>query len=888
MSDEFPNEILSIITSKEKPTLKVFKEYVTRGHEWLLTRHRSGASGFEIVSGHTHLIDRLLERLFIGARKDALARYPAKEERCSIVAIGGYGRGELNPHSDIDILFLYPSTITPYLKALTEGILYYLWDLGLTVGFSTRTISDCVKIAKTDLTVRTALMDTRLIAGDEALYVEMEEVLLRDVVSKGVDGFIREKLLESEERQKRYGSSVYILEPNIKEGEGGLRDIHTALWVSKARFKAGGFRELMKKGIITPRELRFFERSLEFLFRVRNELHYLSGRKNDQMTFDYQENIARFMRFKDGQHHLAVEGFMRGYYIYAKNISQFSQLLIKRASAGPGLRERLLNKVVQRDIGDGFKVFHNRITVTSSSAFEDHPLMMMKGFELSRKHGLPFNDFTEELIRKNLRLAGDDFRHSKEVNESFLAMLKGEKGVYETLRTMHDLRFLGKFIPEFGKTFCRVQHDVYHVYTLDAHSLFTVSELRKLVEGGYAREFPFLTELAKEVESPHILVMAGLFHDIGKGFGKDHAERGAELAKMAADRMWLTKDEAELLEFLVRKHLLMAHISQRRDTSDEKLILDFCKEVGDMERLRMLYLLTFADMRAVGPDVWSPWKGALLEELYTMGAHVFDRKLSTEKISERVGRRLKEVRDILEGEVEEPYLIDFFKTLPSRYFSANRAEEIARHVRMLSRLKERPILIDVSRGREVGFHTVTICTLDMPGLFSKITGVMAASGLNILDAQLYTRKDGTVLDILTVKDPFGRFSEDGKRWDGLKEEMVSVIEGRVSVDAILARKTAPPVIKGKAKPKYPAVVEVDNLISDTHTVIDIFADDRIGLLYSVSAALARLGLYIDVAKISTRGDQAADVFYVKDIFGHKVTDEKKIGKIKTEILKAVV
>ena len=267
-----------------------------------------------------------------------------------------------------------------------------------------------------------------------------------------------------------------------------------------------------------------------------------------------------------------------------------------------------------------------------------------------------------------------------------------------------------------------------------------------------------------------------------------------------------------------------------------------------------------------------------------MGTHVFDRKLSTGRISERAGKRLKEVRNILKDEIEEPYLIDFFKTLPSRYFSANRAEEIAGHVRMLNRLKERPILMDISYNREVGFHTVTICTLDMPGLFSKITGVMAANSLNILDAQLYTRKDGTVLDILTINDPFGRFAEDEKRWSILKDEMVSVIEGRVSVDAILAKKTAPPAIKGKVRPKHPAVVEIDNLISDTHTVVDIFADDRIGLLYSIASTLIRLGLYIDVAKISTRGDQAADVFYVKDIFAHKITDEGKLNKIRTAIL----
>lgn len=888
MEYDLPQEILSIITSKEKPTLKSLKEYIARGHEWLLARHRSGASGFETVNGHTVLIDRLLQRLFLDAKKDALARYPSNEERCSIVAIGGYGRGELNPYSDIDVLFLYyPSNINSYLKSLTEGILYHLWDLGLTVGFSTRNIGDCVKIARSDLTARTALMDTRLIAGDEPLYVEMEEVIHKDVIGKGVDGFIRDKVKEGEERHAKYGSSVYILEPNIKEGEGGLRDIHTALWVSKARFKAGTFKLLMKKGVITPKELRFFERSTEFLFRVRNELHYLSGRKNDQMTFEYQEKIAEFMRFRDRRQHLAVEGFMRSYYIYARNISQFSQMLVKRASAGPGLGERFLHKVTQRDIGDGFKVFHDRITVTSSSVFEKSPLLLMKAFELSRRHGLPFNDFTEELIRKSLHLADAPFRCSKEINASFLSILKGKRDVYETLKAMHDLRLLGKFIPEFGKTFCRVQHDIYHVYTLDTHSLFTVMELRMLMEGRYTKEFPYLTELAREVGSPHILVLAGLFHDIGKGEGHDHAETGAKMVREIAFRMGLPEPDGGLLEFLVRKHLLMAHISQRRDISDERLVLDFCREVGDAERLRMLYLLTFADIRAVGPDVWTPWKGVLLEELYRMGAQVFDRKLTSGKIDERMAGRLKDVSRILEGEVSETYVIDYFRSLPARYFSSNRPEEIAAHIRMFMTLKENPISIGIDHSRELGFSTVTVCTLDLPGLFSKITGVMAANGINILNAQIYTRSDGTVIDILSVNDPFGRLIEDERKWQELKNCLVSVIEGRVHVDALLAKKTRPPVIREKARPKHPAIVEVDNLVSDTHTVIDIYAHDRVGLLYSITSTLARLGLYIDVSKIATRGDQAADVFYVKDIFGHKIADQAKLDRIKTEIMKVV-
>lgn len=884
MQIDLPHDILSIINTDHKPSLKELKDYTARGHEWLLSRHRDGASGFEIVKGHTHLIDHLLMRLFLDAKDEASARYQEGKEKCSIVAIGGYGRGELNPYSDIDLLFLYPTTINPYLKALTEGILYYLWDLGLTVGFSTRNISDCVRIARSDLTARTALMDTRLIVGDEALYAEMEEVIIRDAIGRGVDGFIKDKVKESEERHRKYGSSIYILEPNIKEGEGGLRDIHTALWVSKARFKAGSFRELMKKGVITPKELRFFERSMEFLFRVRNELHYLSGRKGDQMTFEHQEMIARFLGFRDSKHHLAVEGFMRGYYIYARNIYQFSQALIKRGSSAPGLQERVFYRISQRDIGDGFKVFHNKITATSSKAFEEKPMRMMKAFELSQRHGLALNDFTEELTRKNLRLVDDSFRRSKDVNASFLAILKGNRDVYETLKAMHGLRFLGKFIPEFGKTFCRVHHDVYHVYTLDAHSLFTVMELRRLMEGNYAGEFPFLTEIAKEIENPHILILAGLFHDIGKGSGSDHSETGAEMVREIAARMGLSEREAGVMEFMVRRHLLMAHISQRRDTSDDRLVLDFCREVGDAERLKMLYLLTFADMRAVGPDVWTPWKGVLLEELYRKSANIFDRKLTTGRIDEGIARKLKEVSNLLRGEVVESYLIDYFKAFPARYLSANHAEDIVRHIRMRKSLGERPISIDIAHKMELTFSIVTICTLDVPGLFSKITGVMAANGVNILDAQIYTRKDGTVLDILSINDPYGRLIEDGKKWKELKEMLISVMEGRVSVDNIFSKKGSPSAVKGKVRPKHPAVVEIDNLVSDTHTVVDIFADDRLGLLHSIASTLTRLGLYIDVAKISTRGDQAADVFYVKDIFGHKITDEAKLKRIKAEIL----
>lgn len=884
---ELPQEILSLISSGSKPTLKELKDYITKGHEWLLAGHKSAASGFETVKGHTFLIDTLLQRLFSGARDDALAAYPTLVERCSIVAIGGYGRGELNPYSDVDILFLYPLAINSYLQAVTEGILYHLWDLGLTVGFSTRNIGDCVKIARTDLTARTALMDTRLIAGDEGLYAEMEGTVIRDVIGRGVDGFIKEKIQESEERHKKYGSSVYILEPNVKEGEGGLRDIHTALWIAKARYKVGSFRELMKKGVITPKELKFFERSTEFLFRVRNELHYLSGRKNDQMTFEYQEKIAKFMGFKDTHLHQAVEGFMRGYYIYARNVRHFSQILIKRAYPKPGIKERVFYKIIQRDIGDGFKVFHNRITVTSPSAFEEMPSRMMKAFALFQKHSLPLNDFTEELIRRNLRVVDDSFRRNREVNESFLTILKAKKNVYKTLQTMHELRFLGKYMPEFGKTFCRVQNDIYHVYTLDTHSLFTVMEMRRLIEGDYVKDFPFLTEMAKAVDRPHVLVLAGLFHDIGKGWGHGHADRGGDMAKAISARMGLEVSDADLLEFLVRKHLLMAHISQRRDISDERLVLDFCKDVGDAERLRMLYLLTFADMKAVGPDVWNPWKGALLEDLYMMSLHVFERKLTAERIDEKVVRKLTEVSRLLEGEVGESFVTDYSKTLPARYFSANSPLEIAGHIRMLKGLNERHLSVNIEHNPGLGFSVVTICTLNVPGLFSKITGVMAANGVNVLNAQIYTRKDGTVLDILSVNDPFGRLIEDEKKWERLKEGLVSVIEGRVSVEALLSKKTTPTVVKEKVRPRSPAVVEIDNIVSDAYTVIDIYAHDRVGLLYSISSTLTKLGLYIDVAKIATSGDQAADVFYVKDIFGHKITDEKRLEKVKAAILAAV-
>jgi len=853
----------------------------------IFAAHLGGASGEWVARNISVLTDTLIRKLFRSIASD-LNRMSRSRESITLVATGGYGRGEMNPYSDIDLMFLYSGRDSRRVEDVANKILYFLWDMKLDVGYSVRTISDCIEMATSDMTVKTALLDTRFLAGNRALFNELRKITLSHLMTKGSDAFIRQKVSELEQRREKYGSSVYLLEPNIKEGEGGLRDLHTALWVAKVKFKVYDPRELVMKGVLLESDLETYYSQLSYLWRIRNELHYYSGRKNDQLTFDAQNDVAAFLGYKNSCKVLAVEEFMRDYYIHATKVEQFWSLIISKCLSHEDTTQKILGYFTRRPIGEGFFALRGELTVHSEEFIRQDPSRLMKIFEYAHKHGISLSMQTREVVRRNLYLVNDKFRRNKEVNQSFFNILRSRKGVAETLRMMHYLGFLIRFIPEFERVYCKVQHDLYHIYTVDTHSLFAVEELVKLWNGDYRERLPLLTGLSGEIDKRELLLLAALLHDVGKGEGSGHAEKGAAMVPTIARRLGLSREDGERLEFLVRNHLLFAHIAQRRDLHDEKMIVQVARQLGNSENVKMLYLLTFADIKAVGPDVWTEWKALLLQELYEKVFSVIERgDFKFEARSERVKKVKRKVLDILDTEYPVAQIKDELKALSVRHLLSNPPEVLSDHVRMLLSLSGAKFVSKVDHEPDKGYSNYSICTLDLHGLFSMITGVMAANGMNILGAQIHTSTNGKVLDVLQVNSPQGFVITDENRWQKLDEDMRTVLQGKLKVKSLVEKRRRPTFLAEKPKPRFPTTVEIDNEVSDDYTVLDIFTHDKIGLLYRITSTLTGLGLYIGVSKISTKVDQVADVFYVRDIFGHKIVDVNKLEEIKRKLLQAI-
>jgi [protein-PII] uridylyltransferase len=885
----FPRQLLTDpdLPYAERRTLLTSAARAFLEHHQRLIReqHRDGASGRQTVGSLTSLIDTLIRNLYRSVSADIPEQSLGS---CALVALGGYGRSELNPRSDIDLMFYYNGKDNRFAEQVSERMLYLLWDIGLEVGHSVRTTRDCMEMAEADITARTALLDARFLVGDEALYMEFERAVMYPVLNRNSQAFVREKLAENERRLRKYGSSVFLLEPNIKEGEGGLRDLHTALWVAQVKFKARSLRELIIKGVMTEREGDDFHAALDYLWRIRNELHYLSGRKNDQIHFDQQEKIAAFLGYQDSAAIPAVEHFMQDFYAHAMRVEHLAASLITRATQQEEASAKILGYLTRRSVGEGFNIYRGELRVDRKELFEENPAAMMTAFLLAQRHGVRLNLTVKGLIRDNLHRINDRVRRSRTMSEGFLEILRSPRGAGETLRIMHHLHFLNHFIPEFGRIYCKVQHDAYHIYTVDMHSLFAVEEVVKLWRGEYAEKKPLLTQVANDIEKRELLLLAVLFHDIGKGEGSDHCNKGGDLIPTIARRLGLGKEDSERLEFLVRNHLQMAHIAQRRDLHDEKLILQFARSMGMSENLNMLYLLTFADIKAVGPDVWSEWKGRLLQQLYELAYEVLERgDFQREKSSEKVRNRKRKVIALLEEEFDGKMVREYLRFLGTRYLLSFRSAQIAEHLRVVLGRRNQTLAMKVEHDTEASYSQVTITTLDIPGLFSKITGVLSAHSINILGAQIHTLSNGVALDILQVRSLAGEPITDEKKWSRVRDDLVSVIEGRARVDDLVKKRHRPTFLQERPRPRFPNRVEIDNEVSDEYTVIDIYAHDQIGLLYQITKTFKELGLYIGVSKISTKVDQAADTFYVQDIFGQKISQPKKLEELRSRLLESL-
>ncbi|NOR49445.1 MAG: [protein-PII] uridylyltransferase [Desulfuromonadales bacterium] len=699
---------------------------------------------------------------------------------------------------------------------------------------------------------------------------------------------MKAKYEEHETRLSKYGSSVYMLEPNIKEGEGGLRDLHTAIWMARVKFKSNGLRDLLKKGVISDREMQEVEAAYDYLWRIRNELHFQSKRKTDQIQYDMQEQIAAFLGYQDSKKALSVEQFMQDYYAHATRTEHLASTLISRAFRDKDPSTGFFGYLSRRSLGNDFFSYRGELKTARKNIFASRPEAMMQAFLLAKQNNLALSVDVKGQIRDNLSLVNDGFRRNREVSEMFLEILRGPSGVAQSLRDMHHLAFLNKYIPEFKRIYCKVQHDAYHVYTVDIHSIFAVEEIEKLWSGVYQEAKPLLTRLATDIGKPELVVLAVLFHDIGKGEGKDHSNKGADMIPKIARRLNLTREDSRRLEFLVRHHLDMAHISQRRDLNDVRLIQDFANTMEMVETLKMLYMLTFADLKAVGPDVWSEWKGHLLRDLYEKTYETLERGNFISGLrSERVRNRKRKVLAALKEDFGEKRVKDCLRSMSLRYLLTHRSWEIKDHVALeLSRGND-TVAMQVTHDVDAEYTSVTISSLDVHGLFSMIAGVMAANGINILGAQIYTRNNGFALDILHVNKSVGGVIDIPAKWEKVQADLTSVLEGRVKVSSLVKKRQKSSTLPGQKLPRFPNRVDFDCDVSREHTVIDLFAHDEVALLYRITRTLADLGLYIHVAKISTKVDQVTDTFYVKDIFGQAVNDESRREDIRKALLECM-
>ncbi len=815
---------------------------------------------------------------------------PTAAERVSAIAVGGYGRGEMAPFSDVDLLFLTPYKQTPWGESLIESALYCLWDLRLKVGHSVRTIDDCLRLARADVTIRTSLLEHRYLWGDVELADRLDARLWSELFESTGPQFVELKLAERAERHARQGSSRYLLEPNVKEGKGGLRDLQTLFWIGKYLNHAESPGHLMRIGLFTPEEFRIFAEAEAFLWTTRVHLHLLNGRASEQLTFDTQVEIAAALGYRSTEGQRTVERFMQAYFTHAKNVGDLTRIFLAALEAQhvkprPSLGEKLRTVFAfGRDpTGPGYQLKNGRLDLIDEGAFRRDPVNILRLFEEGLATDIPIHPDALRRVAGSLDLIDDKVRADPQANRIFLDLLLSHTNPEGALRLMNEVGVLGAFIPEFGRIVAMMQFNMYHYYTVDEHVIRTISTLSRIERRELVDELPVSSDIMIKGVDRRVLYVALLLHDIGKGSGRDHSTVGAEVAARLGPRFGLDEEETELVVWLVRNHLLMSDVAQKRDLAEPRTVRDFAQAVKSPTRLKLLTVLTVCDIRGVGPNVWNNWKAMLLRGLYgetleylTGGSQAASRPERESAAKAALAAALKDWSEpAIAAELARhyaPYWLGF----------DTRTHAVFAH--LVQSLTELEPAVDFELDLERDATQACFAMADHPGIFARLAGALALAGANVVDARTYTTTDGIATAAFWLQDANGQPYERARR-TRLRTAVKRTLNGE-----IVAREALKDKDKIKKRERgfvVPTRLSFDNTGSDIYTIIEVETRDRPGLLYDLARTLTANNISISSAIIATYGEQAVDVFYVKDLFGLKLHAESKRRTLESR-LKAVI
>jgi [protein-PII] uridylyltransferase len=874
------NAMRAALVAQLKPALESGRAEISRRLDAAPT------SGRETASAYAFLTDQILRITYdFTTQRLYPLNNPTASERLTLLAVGGYGRGEMGLHSDVDIGFITPWKQTGWTEQVIESMLYTLWDLGLKVGHSSRSLDEMVKMAKSDLTIRTALLEARYVWGDTALYDEAVARFDRDVVAGTARTFVTDKLAERDVRHKRMGDSRYVVEPNLKEGKGGLRDLHTLFWIGKYMHRVQTVPELVDRGLLTKEELRQFQKAENFLWAVRCHLHLLTNRPEERLTFDVQREIAARMHYNDRPGRSAVERFMQHYFLIAKQVGDLTGVFLAHLDdsfASKGRRFTLAGfRRAPRKLS-GFVLDRGRLALPSDDYFAGDPVRLIEIFALADEHGLEIHPQAMRAANRDSKLIDAKIRNDPRANSLFMGVLTSKRDPETVLRWMNEATVFGRFVPDFGRVVAQMQFDMYHHYTVDEHSIRAIGLLSRIEKGDLDGEHPHSSATMRQIISRRVLYMAVLLHDIAKGRGGDHSVLGAEVAEKLCPRFGLSAAETETVAWLVRWHLRMSDTAFKRDLADFKTILDFAQAVQSPERLRLLLVLTVVDIRAVGPGIWNGWKRQLLSTLFEAAEEVLRLGHKETGRKERIEAKQNALATALGWSESE--FTTFRKRFPEAYWIAEDDDVLIHNAEQLVAAKDLELSVEAYVYPARGATLVTIIMADHPGLFYRMAGAIHLAGGSIIDARIHTTRDGMAIDNFLVQDPVGRPFDEASQIDRLETAIREALADRKRMTERLAARPLPRA-RAEAFSINPNVL-IDNRASNRYTVIEVNAADRPALLFELAYGLFQSKVTISSAHIATYGERAVDTFYVTDLTGDKITSETRLKDIEARLLDA--